>query len=76
MKLSTLEQWKLNRLQAKLGKIESSDEALQLAIEAERIKKDCGPWGPHFPYFAQSQIDLEQLATLLEKQSHDPQVCS
>lgn len=45
----------------------TADEALALALHAENIKRDCGPYDPAWKRFSYEQQAMETMALLLEK---------
>lgn len=69
--LTSLEQRKLQlMLTDERLKGLSSQEALELAIQAEEFASMCGPFDPAFAKFKGDQLRLEALAALLEKREN------
>ena len=65
--LTQMEHWKIQKLQEKFGSMRSQ-EALNLAIDAEYFTNACGPFDVAFPKFKKEQNEFEEYALLLEKQ--------
>jgi len=66
--VTPLEKRKLEMLREDFGPL-STEEAFNLALKAEEIKRQCGVGDPAFLHFAIEQQSLENLAVLLEKES-------
>ncbi|QRE00146.1 hypothetical protein [Burkholderia phage BCSR5] len=67
-----LHKWKLDKYKAQFPGL-NSEQALQLAIEAEQFKNDCGPMDPAFEYFANQQHVFTQYAELLAEEEAEAQ---
>lgn len=67
--MTALESMQLQFLRKEFGEKITAEEALALAINAEQIKVDCGPFDPAFPRFEEEQRLLELLALLIEKEA-------
>lgn len=68
MALNAVEQRKLSKYLEHVGRM-TSDEALQLALEAEQIAKDVGPTDYAFAKFKNDEIHFFEYAELLEKEA-------
>jgi hypothetical protein len=67
--MTELERRKLRMLREQYPGFLTADEALRLALEAEQIKRDCGPGDPAWQRFAYEQQAMETMALLLEKEA-------
>lgn len=65
--MTNLERLSLKILTERYGEL-STEEALDLAINAEQIKLECGPTDPAFLHFAEEAQTLEIYALLREKE--------
>ena len=68
--MNAYDKQELIRYRESLGDM-SSNEALQLAIDAEQIAKDCGPQDIAFIRFKREQVVFETYAQLLEKKENE-----
>lgn len=66
MSNQTLLQLKLLHFERKYGKL-TKDEALQLAIDADKFKTDCGVFDIAFSKFAEDTRGMLEYAELLER---------
>lgn len=64
--LSKQDELCLSRYKARFGEM-SSSEALECALNAEQIAKDCGPFDPVSGGFFRSCQEMTNYAILLEK---------
>lgn len=67
--MTEFERRKLLALRGQYPGFISAEEALELAINAEKMKRDCGPFDPAFEYFSREQQAMETFALLLEKEA-------
>lgn len=67
--MTLLEARKLEMYKSKIGAM-TSEQALTLALEAEQIAKECGPFDVAYEQFKRQQITFEEYALLLEKAEH------
>lgn len=68
-RLNKLEQRKLDKIKQIYPQI-SSEEALLMAIEAERFKHLCSYADPAWAKFAGDQMYFEEIASLLEREAY------
>lgn len=66
--MNLLETKKLEIYKSRIG-LMTSDQALELALEAEQFAKDCGPFDVAFGYMKHQQRTFEEYALLLEKET-------
>lgn len=67
--MTLLEARKLEMYKSRIG-LMTSEQALQLALDAEQIAKDCGPFDIAFEQMKRQQLTFEEYALLLEKAEH------
>ena len=67
--MTLLETRKLEKYKNHIG-LMTSEQALQLALNAEQIAKDCGPFDIAFEHIKRQQLTFEEYALLLEKAEH------
>lgn len=65
MSLTPLQKFKLTLLREQIGDL-TLEDALNLALSAEQIKRDCGFGDPASNHFAIEQQELFEMAYLLE----------
>lgn len=74
--LTALESMKLRRALQRFSGIQTPKDALDLAVFNEQTCRDLGAFDPSFSHFKAQQLELEQLALLLEKAGPVPQTVS
>lgn len=66
-----IEESVLNRYRNLFPEASTSEIALNMAISAEQMCRDIGPFDPYFVYAKREQLSLEEMARLLEIEENE-----